>query len=602
MSRVADVVEHRVEANLAAMRATLLVDLPADRSFTYDEFTAAQQRHQARAAAALAVRNEEVARAVDDAVALVRAHPRENAEACRLDEREVELFRGCHSNATYRAILAAVQRSFAAIKRRVGSSTATGVFFLERPFFDASVELRVPHVAVTPTLEAIQGAVDAAAKAILEATKQLRCWGQGPGGPATYHELIARDKEVVKSVLLLTGSVEGVKSQVAEFLAGFDRYKFLWTQDLQAAYDAFTRAKPTLEAFEAELRKYNALEQEIAAVPALHNIGSLSLETAPLKASLRSGAAGWKAQFAQNLHRQCAEDLRAFDAYIRDATLRLSSNKAADLEDVMALVAALDDVRGREADVDGVIGPIEEMYALLARYEVREGLTEGGERSGREEERGGGRLEEGGCCCCCESEEGEGGTAGLAARCGCEGGCWWWCAPAAVAPGSLHTSLLTHNNKNKKVRVPKEEAALVSDLRYGWRKLRKLAGDVADSLARLQAGFRRDLVKEVRAFVVDAKALRRDWDAAGPMVPGLDPLEAMDRLRKFQQMFEVRKRKWDNCSAGEVLFGLPVTQFPELEQTEKEVREGEREGESESLGALIASLWAVGRGKGGFVC
>ena len=41
--------------------------------------------------------------------------------------------------------------------------------------------------------------------------------------------------------------------------------------------------------------------------------GSLSLDTAPLKSSLRSEAASWKAQFAQNLHRQCSEDLKAFD-------------------------------------------------------------------------------------------------------------------------------------------------------------------------------------------------------------------------------------------------------------------------------------------------
>lgn len=52
-------------------------------------------------------------------------------------------------------------------------------------------------------------------------------------GPPTYYDLIARDKEVVKSVLLLTGSVEVIKQQVAEYLAKFDKYSFLWTQDLQ---------------------------------------------------------------------------------------------------------------------------------------------------------------------------------------------------------------------------------------------------------------------------------------------------------------------------------------------------------------------------------
>lgn len=108
-------------------------------------------------------------------------------------------------------------------------------------------------------------------------------------------------------------------------MATFGKYKFLWTQDLQvrqraglagvvdgscvragtaagqarsaglahatscrawrphhlpthappqATYDAFMRTKPTLEAFEAELRKYNTLEQEIGAIPTVHNIGA----------------------------------------------------------------------------------------------------------------------------------------------------------------------------------------------------------------------------------------------------------------------------------------------------------------------------------------
>jgi dynein heavy chain, axonemal len=41
------------------------------------------------------------------------------------------------------AILAATQKSFAAMKRRLGSKTCTGIFYLERPFFDVDVELKV---------------------------------------------------------------------------------------------------------------------------------------------------------------------------------------------------------------------------------------------------------------------------------------------------------------------------------------------------------------------------------------------------------------------------------------------------------------------------
>lgn len=34
---------------------------------------------------------------------------------------------------------------------------------------------------------------------------------------------------------------------------------------------------------------------------------------------------------------------------------------------------------------------------------------------------------------------------------------------------------------------------------------------------------------------------------------------------------QARKRKWVGYTAGETLFGLPVTAFPELERTELEI-------------------------------
>ena len=43
-----------------------------------------------------------------------------------------------------------------------------------------------------------------------------------------------KDKEVVKGVLLLTGSIEGTKQQVAAYTAQFNQYSFLWKDDLQA--------------------------------------------------------------------------------------------------------------------------------------------------------------------------------------------------------------------------------------------------------------------------------------------------------------------------------------------------------------------------------
>ncbi len=58
--KVVDLVDNRVESNLRAIANTMIVELPSDRSFTYDEFVTTQARFQKKQAEQLAIRNEEV--------------------------------------------------------------------------------------------------------------------------------------------------------------------------------------------------------------------------------------------------------------------------------------------------------------------------------------------------------------------------------------------------------------------------------------------------------------------------------------------------------------------------------------------------------------
>ena len=50
--------------------------------------------------------------------------------------------------------------------------------------------------------------------------------------------------------------------------------------------------------------------QGIGLITPVHNIGALSLDTQPLKYSLKSEAVAWKNQFAKNLHKKGSEDLK----------------------------------------------------------------------------------------------------------------------------------------------------------------------------------------------------------------------------------------------------------------------------------------------------
>ena len=55
------------------------------------------------------------------------------------------------------------------------------------------------------------------------------------------------------------------------------------------------------------------------------------------------------------------------------------------------------------------------------------------------------------------------------------------------------------------------------------------------------------------------------------MVPGVAPREASDRLVIFQNRFDVCHKKYLTYTGGECLFGLPVTEYPELLKIKKEL-------------------------------
>lgn len=55
------------------------------------------------------------------------------------------------------------------------------------------------------------------------------------------------------------------------------------------------------------------------------------------------------------------------------------------------------------------------------------------------------------------------------------------------------------------------------------------------------------------------------------MVTGLPPKEASDRLLIYQNHFDNLNRKFITYTGGEELFGLPVTEYPELLVIRKEL-------------------------------
>ena len=131
----------------------------------------------------------------------------------------------------YNALLHATQNSLNSMKHRVCGSVRSGSTKELNPFFEVDIQLSGTQVRLNPSLEEIQKAINKAATAVLRCSKTLYNWDQQnteDDKKQSLYEMIAQDKEIVKVILLLTGSIQGTKNKIFEFLSKFNKFEWLW--------------------------------------------------------------------------------------------------------------------------------------------------------------------------------------------------------------------------------------------------------------------------------------------------------------------------------------------------------------------------------------
>lgn len=119
--------------------------------------------------------------------------------------------------------------------------------------------------------------------------------------------------------------------------------------------------------------------------------------------------------------------------------------------------------------------------------------------------------------------------------------------------------------------MDKDEIDKITMLRSNWRKLVSVALSRNDELSRTQIEFRKDLMRDILAFADDINLFRSDFTKNGPLVHGLSPSDAVDRLSRFKEELKIRERKFDLYHGGEHIFALPFREYPNLDRTKKDI-------------------------------
>ncbi|XP_023670867.2 dynein axonemal heavy chain 5 isoform X1 [Paramormyrops kingsleyae] len=408
----------------------------------------------------------------------------------------------------------------------------------QRPIFKASVCLAIPNIVIVPPLDEIQQALNQAVDCVACVSKGVGQWSKeriskrkmserrlaalrqdsgsdpedgdaahrsfydgstsdssasvnqaAPFQAKNYYKSVSENKEIVKLVSVLSTSINYTKKDVTSALERFGRYHRIWKQDREDAILKFSQGNPLLSEFESQILYYKGLEQEINSEREFITVGALALFTADLKMALTAETKAWMVDYGRHCNRKYRTEMEHIFTFVEEAGKKLN-RQIKDLDDIRIAMGSLKEIREHQVTVDFQIGPIEESYAMLHKYELL---------------------------------------------------------------------------------VAKEEAEKVDTLRYTWEKLLARSAEVQNELVTLQPKFRGELLSNMQIFIEDCTHFYQDYDKDGPMVAGLAPQDASDRLIMFQNRFDNLYRKYVTYTGGEDLFGLPLTQHPQLLDIRKQL-------------------------------
>jgi len=490
-----DIVENRVENNLKSISKVMLVRLPDDgKPVSLDDFVEMQEKAISSKTELLVSKNIEVENAVDDLLATICAYQLD-PHVEPISDDEIRKLKKYYNWTMYQALLHSTKNSLNAMKERVCGKRGENVNL--KPFFVVEVKLDGQIVKMSPTLDEIQKSINKAAIFVLRCSKFVFNWDQRSKSEEekeSFYDMIAQDKEIVKVILLLTGSIQGTRNQVNNYIESFEKYKWLWNEDIEEALAKYAKRNPNLDLadYEEQLKKFVRVEEEVDRIDSTHQIGAMSLKTESLKLGLKDAARQWKIAFSNDLHKKARSKLEELTDYIK-STAKTLNTPVKDIDTLKTVMDCLQEIRAKEAVIDLEFGPIIEMYSLLDTY-----------------------------------------------------------LPSGI--------------------LDKDEIDSKTILKRSWENLIKHSEEVQDELQQKQSSFEENLRHSVKEFTDDVQKFRKNYLANGPMVAGIPPKEALGRLRRYREEFAIRERTYIINYAGEELFGMQHRVYPELSQTQNELR------------------------------
>eukprot|EP00898_Chlorokybus_atmophyticus_P007698 jgi/Chlat1/792/Chrsp104S01257 len=255
------------------------------------------------------------------------------------------------------------------------------------PLLEVRLELVAPEILWHPDIGesgasggGIRDLVNAWLKgfiAIGALTRRLDGSSEGTN-TGNYVKELEEDSEICGAFDRIHAVVLDNEKRCAEFKDSYLAFEYLWKRDLQATLNEFLASsgdinggEPPLEAFDAQIAKFKAVQEEITALPASATIGWLRVDAKPIKQALSTWVTKWVFLFTHHLSNKIVVSMDDLYAFMASANQQLDVEvREGDAADLYTAMGCMRGVRIRSEPTEAMFDPLRATVALLRKYGI----------------------------------------------------------------------------------------------------------------------------------------------------------------------------------------------------------------------------------------
>nr|KAF6455670.1 dynein axonemal heavy chain 17 [Rousettus aegyptiacus] len=260
------------------------------------------------------------------------------------------------------------------------------------PLFEIHMELDEAGLVFTPSLEVgsdrgFLALVDGLVNDIYNAAKLIPRLAKGR---LNYKSDLEDMTDLIEMREEMSSIVVSAMKEAEEYQDSFERYSYLWTDDLQEsmrtfltygraltpedlemhAEEAIPKAPPTLAQFQQQIDSYERLYEEVSKCENTKVFsGWLQCDCRPFKQALLSTIKRWSFMFKRHLSNHVVSSLDDLEAFMNVARTGLKKPlKEGDYDGLVEVMGHLMKVKERQAATDTMFEPLKQTIELLKTY------------------------------------------------------------------------------------------------------------------------------------------------------------------------------------------------------------------------------------------